>query len=115
MKSLSQNSPHEKEPLLLYAESCPKCRFLSRCVVLLSFNTIHRVPLERPEWEKFYWEDYPQARGYPVLFVKGQPIFGARVFGAVPLLLLRTWINAAFTPFKRKRTSEVVNREKAVD
>ena len=83
--------------------------------MLLSFNTIRRVPLERPEWEKFYWEDYPQARGYPVLFITGQPIFGVRVFLAVPLLLVKTWINAALTPFKRGRTSEVVSRKDAVD
>jgi hypothetical protein len=95
-------SPHAEKPLLLYAGSCPKCAFLSRLVVLLSLNTIHRVPLERPEWEKFYFEDYPQARGYPVLFVEGQPIFGARVFLAVPVLIVKTWLNFVLDPFTRR-------------
>lgn len=78
----------DSAPLLLYAGSCAKCRFLSRCVELASLGAIRRVSLERPEWQKFYYEDFPQAKGYPVLFVKGRPIFGARVFFAVPLVVV---------------------------
>jgi hypothetical protein len=109
------HNPGAEKPLLLYAGSCPKCAFLSRCVVLLSGKTIRRVPLERPEWEKFYFVDYPQARGYPVLFIKGRPVFGARVFVAVPFLLIRTWINLILDPFKRSKTGKGANRENGTE
>jgi hypothetical protein len=112
---MSDISPDAERPLLLYAGSCPKCRFLSRCVVLLSFNTIRRVPLERPEWEKFYFVDYPQARGYPVLFIKGRPVFGAYVFLAVPLMIIKTWINFILAPFKRSKTGKAVSKDERAE
>jgi hypothetical protein len=34
--------------VLLYRDTCPKCRVLSRLAVLLSFNTIERIPLGSP-------------------------------------------------------------------
>jgi hypothetical protein len=79
-------------PLLLYAGSCPKCRALARLTVLLSLHTVRKEPLEKPEWQKFYYEEYPQARGYPVLFLDGRPIFGRRVFLAVPRVILTCWV-----------------------
>jgi hypothetical protein len=84
-------NPIDARPKLLYAGSCAKCRFLSRLVVILSLGTIERVPLERPEWQKFYYEDYPQARGYPVLFWNGQPRFGPRVFLLTTLVIVASW------------------------
>jgi len=78
-------------PTLLYAGTCGKCRFLSRLVTLASLGNIRRVPLETPEWRKFYYQDYPQARGYPVLFWKGRPHFGARVFVLTPLVVAASW------------------------
>jgi hypothetical protein len=108
---MSDINSNPERPLLLYAGSCPKCRFLSRCVVLLSLKTIRRVPLERDEWEKFYYVDYPQARGYPVLFIKGRQVFGAHVFLAVPLLIIKTWINFLLNQFKRRKTGEGICKE----
>lgn len=81
-----------KRPLLLYAGSCPKCRFLSWLVVALSLGVVRRVPLERPEWKRFYEVDHPEARGYPVLFRRGRPVLGARVFWMVPVVLIETWV-----------------------
>jgi len=89
-------------PLLLFAGSCVKCRFLSRCVELASLGVIRRESLERPEWRKFYYEDFPQARGYPVLFVRGVPIFGFRVFFAVPGVIVSSLWNLAWKGLRRK-------------
>jgi hypothetical protein len=86
------NVPRDR-PVLLYAGSCPKCRWLSQAVVVASAGTVLRVPMEKPEWEKFYYQDFPQARGHPVLFVEGEPIFGSAVFRAVPVVVARTWVN----------------------
>lgn len=77
-------------PRLLYAVTCPKCRFLSACVTVLSFARIRRIPLDRPEWQEFY-AGLPEAKGYPVLIVNNRMIFGAGVFLHVPLLLIRSW------------------------
>jgi hypothetical protein len=80
-----------QRPMLLYAGSCWKCRLLSRLVVIASLGVIRRVPLEIPAWRKFYYEDYPQAQGYPVLFWNGTPHFGAKVFVLTPLVVVATW------------------------
>lgn len=81
--------------LLLYAGSCPRCRALARAVGVLSFGTVDLVSLERPEWRKFYYEDFPQAQGFPVLFLHGEPVFGWRVFLYTPRLVLHQWLAAA--------------------
>jgi hypothetical protein len=90
-----------EQPLLLYAGSCQKCRLLSRLVVALSLNNIRRVPLEKPEWRKFYYEDFPQAKGYPVLFLGGRPVFGLRVFMLVPVTVVYGWMMAVNKRFRR--------------
>ena len=55
-------------PLLLYAESCPRCRFLARLVRLASLGAIRLEPMEREVWRRFYHEKHPETRGHPVLF-----------------------------------------------
>lgn len=81
-------------PLLLYAGRCPKCRFLSRLVTLLSLGVVRREALDAHAGWQFYRHDYPQAGNYPVLFVDRRPFFGAVVFLAVPWLIVRAWHRA---------------------
>jgi hypothetical protein len=78
-------------PVVVYAGSCPKCRVLSRLVVLASFGAVVRMPLEAPEWQKLYWEDLPEARGSPVLVVGNRLVYGRRVFPAVASVVARSW------------------------
>ena len=79
-------------PRLLYAGSCPKCRFLSACVVVLSFRRIRRIPLDQPEWRELYAR-LPEAHGYPVLIVNNRMVLGSRVFLRIPLLIMESWFH----------------------
>lgn len=77
--------------VLLYAQRCPKCRFLSRLVTLLALGAIERVPLEHDDARRFYDQEHPEAKGYPALVEADRFTFGARVLLAVPRLIVRTW------------------------
>ena len=82
--------PHAR-PLLLYAERCPKCRFLSRFVTVLALGALERVPLESEQARRFYDQEHPEAKGYPALVEGDRFTFGARVLLAVPRLIIRVW------------------------
>jgi hypothetical protein len=75
--------------LLLYAGSCPKCRWMARAIILLSAGQIEGVALDKPEWRRFYDEELPESRGSPVLVRAGIPIWGRRVFPVTLWLALR--------------------------
>jgi hypothetical protein len=80
-------------PLLLYAESCPRCRFLARLCRLASLGEIRLEPMEREVWQRFYHEDHPETRGHPVLFRRdGRTVWGPAVFHAIPALVVRAWM-----------------------
>lgn len=85
-------------PLLLYAESCPRCRFLARLVRFASLGAIRLEPMEREVWRRFYHEDHPETRGHPVLFRQdGRTVWGPPVFLVIPALVIRTWAARAWT------------------
>ena len=86
-------------PILLYAGSCPKCRFLSRCVVLWSLGRVKRVALEVAQWKQLYYEHLPEAKGFPVLLLEDGPVYGPRVFAIVPLVVLKSWVIQPLKPF----------------
>ena len=79
--------------VLYYQGGCGKCRLISLWVVRFSLNTITRIPLEREDSIKLFFEEYPKAKGYPILFLKRKPIYNYRVFLAVPAAILIGWIN----------------------
>jgi hypothetical protein len=66
--------------VLLYAGSCPRCRWMARAILWLSAGRIKGVPLDVPEWRQFYERELPESRGSPVLVRNGTPRWGARVF-----------------------------------
>jgi len=76
--------------VLLYAQGCPKCRFLSAVLIVLAAGALRRVPLERTEYAGFY-EDHPEGRGYPALIDDGRVTAGRAVFAAVPLFVVKSW------------------------
>jgi glutaredoxin-related protein len=81
-----------KIPVLYYAGTCPKCRFLSKLVVRLSLNTIKRFPLEKDKMIEFYYIQHPEAKGYPVLFIGEKAILRYKVFFAVPFVIVLSWL-----------------------
>lgn len=66
--------------VLLYAGSCPRCRFLARLILALSAGRMTGVALSEPEWRAFYAHELPESRGSPVLVRNGKPYWGLRVF-----------------------------------
>jgi hypothetical protein len=48
--------------LLVYRDTCPKCRFLSRLAVLLSFASVERVPINSARAEELM-RAYPRGKG----------------------------------------------------
>lgn len=97
-------------PVLLYAGTCPKCRFVSAFLVALALGTLTRLPLDHEEAQAFHRE-HPEARGYPAL-IQG-PIgaermtWGLGLLAAVPRLLLGAWWSKlralCFSPSKNPR------------
>lgn len=77
--------------VLYYQGFCGKCRFLSKMVVFVSFNFIKRTPLERDDSIRLFYEDYPKAKGYPILFLGTMPVYNFWVFPAVPFAVVLSW------------------------
>ena len=73
-------------------------------MVIFSLNTIKRIPLERDESIQLFFEDYPKARGNPILFIRKRPIYGYWVFAGVPLAVVYCWLERfarLFSPTQR--------------
>jgi hypothetical protein len=66
--------------VLLYARSCPRCRWMARAILWLSAGRIKGVPLDVSEWRHFYTQELPESHGSPVLVRKARPYWGLRVF-----------------------------------
>ena len=92
---MAQNQlvPHDRI-VLYYQGYCRKCQILSKLVVLMSFNFIKRIPLEKDDSIKLFFEDYPKAQGYPILFLGQQPVYNYWVFPAVPGAIVLAWFYA---------------------
>jgi hypothetical protein len=86
----NHNAGHRRI-LLYYQGYCAKCRILSKTVVVMSLNFIKRIPLERDESIRLFFEDYPRAKGYPILFLGSRPVYNYWVFPAVPLAIVLSW------------------------
>ena len=84
------NKPSTAKPQLLYAGECPKCRWISKMLIMLALGSMTRIPLDRAEAEQFY-QDRPEARGRPALVEDGRMTYGWQVLYSVPRLLVRIW------------------------
>lgn len=77
---------------LLFAASCPKCRWMARAVIWLSGHSIRGIPLDRPQWRHLYDRILPESRGSPILIHNGRLIWGWRLFAMTPFLAWRSAI-----------------------
>lgn len=84
---------------IYYQGYCTKCKFLSKMVVVLSLYMIERIPLEVDESIQLFFEDYPKAKGYPILFLGRIPIYNYWVFPAVPFAIILSWFYKLQTLF----------------
>ncbi|WP_299222380.1 hypothetical protein [uncultured Aquimarina sp.] len=89
--------------LIYYQGYCGKCKILSKLVVLLSFNFVKRIPLEVDDSIKLFFEDYPKAKGYPILFLGARPIYNYWVFPAVPFAIMLSWVYRIQMIFGKKQ------------
>ena len=88
--------------LIYYQGYCGKCKILSKLVVLFSFNFVKRIPLEVDDSIKFFFEEYPKAKGYPILFLGTKPIYNYWVFPAVPFAIMLSWVYILQTLVRKK-------------
>ena len=72
--------------LLLYRDTCPKCRLLSRLAVLLAMGGIDRVPLSSPRARLLTAGD-PQRRGQLTLVGRSGRATG---WGVLPAAFVAT-------------------------
>lgn len=91
--------------VLYYQGHCAQCRVLSKIVVVMSLNFIKRIPIERSESIKVFYEDFPKAKGYPILFLGSRPVYNYWVFPAVPFAVLLSWFYSIKLLFMSKKTS----------
>jgi hypothetical protein len=91
MNAEQNNTSAMRRIVLYYQGYCGRCRLLSKIVVIMSLNFIKRVPLERAESLKLFFEEHPKARGYPILFLGSRPVYNYWVFPAVPLAVVLSW------------------------
>jgi hypothetical protein len=79
-------------PALLYRETCPRCRFLSRALVLLSGTVIRRIPNTSAEALAIY-DRHGVAAGKLALLDGGRLFTDRRVFAMVwPVILEQWWL-----------------------
>ncbi|SDS99174.1 hypothetical protein SAMN05216490_2249 [Mucilaginibacter mallensis] len=89
---MQQNNLVPRNRIVLYYQGyCKKCQILSKMVVLMSFNFIKRIPLEVDDSIKLFFDDYPKAKGYPILFLGSRPVYNYWVFPAVPFAIVLSW------------------------
>lgn len=72
-----------RPPLLIYRDTCPKCRFLSRLAVMLSLGSIERVSLVSARAQGLT-QEHPEIEGkltllYPTGSVTGWNVVPASV------------------------------------
>jgi hypothetical protein len=81
--------------LLFYAAGCPKCRVLSRLIVIASAGLLRRAPVNGGEAEAWY-ERHPERRG-KLMLVHGDEsvVLGRWVYPAMPMVLARAWLTMA--------------------
>jgi hypothetical protein len=77
--------------ILLYRQSCPRCRFLSRIVVVLSGRGVRRVPNDTPEAAELY-ERLGETVGKLALLHRGRLHTGRRVFAVAALAIADGWL-----------------------
>jgi hypothetical protein len=91
--------------VLYYQGHCAQCRVLSKIVVVMSFYFIKRIPLERDESIKIFYEVFPKAQGYPILFLGSRPVYNYWVFPAVPVAVVLSWYYSLKLLLTPKRAS----------
>ena len=94
---------HGKRLVLYYQGYCRKCQIISKWVVGFSLGTITRIPLEREASIQIFFEEYPKAKGYPILFMFGKPIYNYWVFLGVPLAIVVGWFDAIRNLFIKQK------------
>jgi hypothetical protein len=78
-------------PVLIYRDTCPKCRFLSRLVVLASLHSIHRIPIRSVDAENIM-RLHPEISGKLALFHHSNAATGWSVVPLAMKCVVRSWI-----------------------
>jgi len=77
----------------------------------MSFNFIKRIPLEVDDSIKLFFEDYPKAKGYPILFMGSKPVYNYWVFPAVPFAIVLSWFYTLRSVILSARPSPLTKSE----
>ena len=109
---MQQNNLIPRNRIVLYYQGyCKKCQILSKIVVVMSFNFIKRIPLEVDDSIKLFFEDYPKAKGYPILFMGSKPVYNYWVFAAVPFAIVLSWFYTLRSVILSERSAPLTKSE----
>jgi len=78
-------------PVLVYRDTCQKCRFLSRLAVVASLHAIARIPLRSVEAEDLM-RRHPGTSGKLSLFYKGDSATGWNVVPFAMKCVVQYWM-----------------------
>ncbi len=81
-------------PVLLYRQTCWKCRLLSRVALGLSLGGVKLIPLESKLADDLY-DRVPESRGKAVLIYRDQVNYGIGMCLWFPLVSFHYWIREA--------------------
>jgi len=109
---MQQNNLVPRNRIVLYYQGyCKKCQILSKMVVQMSFNFIRRIPLEVDDSIKLFFDDYPKAKGYPILFLGSRPVYNYWVFPAVPFAIVLSWFYTVRSMVLSEKTAPLPKSE----
>lgn len=80
-----------RQPILLFRGTCPRCRLLSRAVVVASGRGIRRLANDTPEAAGVYAR-HGVAAGKLALVHRGRIHVGRRVFAAAVWAIAASWL-----------------------
>jgi hypothetical protein len=86
-----RSAAREWQPVLLYRSTCPRCRFLSRAVVVASGLAVRRIANDTPEAAAVYAR-HGVAAGKLALVHRGRIYAGRRVFAATWWVIGACWL-----------------------
>jgi len=91
MNGDAPQSGHRDRAVLLYRSTCPRCRFLSALVVLLSGRAIRRVPNHTEEAAALYAR-HQRGAGKLALFNGRRAYWDRAVYSSAWKVILWCWI-----------------------
>jgi hypothetical protein len=100
---------YELPAVLVYRSTCPKCRWLSKIALIITFNQLRRIPLSSDEAQQIY-AAFPGTKNKLAVFYRGKLYIGKKVIGGITHFFLRELVFERFRCIGLGRTIGNRNR-----